>query len=99
MDNPFKSQEQCVGCGIYATQHPVAAVMTDDGQAFYQKGMCQPCFQDPSHRRTVVKASYFIRGVHDIDHAISMAGERDSYGNPTPTPPSVMRRLAKKLGL
>lgn len=94
------SGDQCVGCGIYAPQHPIAAVMSDDnGQTFYQSGLCQKCFENPSHRQAVVKASFFVRGIDDIEYAIQMAGERGKDGNPTPTQPGVMRRLADKLGL
>lgn len=81
MDKRQTTDEACAGCGILAEQHPIAAVMSDDGgQTFYQAPVCVACHTDPAHRRLPLKASFFTRA--DAANAVRLAGERDQHGNP-----------------
>lgn len=84
--------ERCVGCGVDAEGHPIAAVMaaedaegflplntSNDGK-FVAVPVCQPCHVDPAHRRLPIKGTFFTRA--DAANAVALAGVRDSSGNP-----------------
>lgn len=66
----------CCGCGAELAKADFVAVMRDDAVGgFVGKPVCNPCHQDPAHRKVTLKATFFPANRAGV--AVAQAGSSD----------------------
>ncbi len=74
----------CAGCGVYAPQHPMIAVMKEEDvrsgveksapgpYGFVAVSVCKTCHENPEHRAFPIKGHFFYADQRDV--AVRLAG-------------------------